>query len=122
MAEKEYYMNIEPLLPHYNVILYLVQDEKSVMHVSRSVPIAAVTNQYFRSVVGNYHRVVTTDHDWNSDKVIPLVTLHINIPETYGESLYGGGTMDLAIFLSWSIIQPLTVQLESIISQMCMRY
>ena len=36
MAEKEDGMNIEPLLPHSDVILYLVQDYKESVHVGRS--------------------------------------------------------------------------------------
>ena len=39
MAEKEDGMNIELLLPYYDVIMYLVQDDKESVHVGRSVHI-----------------------------------------------------------------------------------
>ena len=91
MADKEDRMNIEPLLPHSDVILYLGQYEKVSVPVGSSVPIDAATNQYAREIVGKYQRVISKDHDCNYEKVIPSVTLHMNITETAGEYLYSGG-------------------------------
>ena len=94
-------MNIEPLLPHSDVILYLVQDYKESVHVGRSVPLSAFTKQSFRAIVGQYQIVITTDHDFNAEKAIPSVKLHINITETAGKCLYSGGPNGLCrIFVS----------------------
>ena len=45
-------MNVEPLLPHSDAILYLCPDEKVSVPVGRSVPLASVTKQSFRAIVG----------------------------------------------------------------------
>ena len=52
MDDKEDHINIEPLLRHSDVILYLGQDDKVSVPVGRSVPLAAVTKQYLRAIVG----------------------------------------------------------------------
>ena len=75
-------MNIEPLLPHSDEILYLCQDNNASAAVGRIVPISAVTKQYSRAIVGQDQRVITTDHDWDGEKVITSVTLCMNITET----------------------------------------
>ena len=72
-------MNIEPLLPNSDMILYLGQDDKDSVHVVRSVPLSDVTQQYNRAIVGQYQIVITADHDWIDDKVISSVTLRMNI-------------------------------------------
>ena len=84
-------MNIEPLLPHSDVILYLVQDDKETVHVGRSVPLSAFANQSAREIFGQYQILITADHDFNSEKAIPSITLHTNITETAGKCLYSGG-------------------------------
>ena len=94
-------MNIEPLLPHSDVILYLVQDDKESVHVGRSVPLSAFTKQSVRAIVGQYQIVITADHDFNAEKAIHSVTLHMNITETAGKCLYSGGPNGLRrIFVS----------------------
>ena len=42
MAEEKYGVDIQPLLPHSDVIMYLGQDDKARLPVERSVPLAAV--------------------------------------------------------------------------------
>ena len=64
MAEEKDGVYIQPLLPHYDVIVYLGQDEKSSVPVGRSVPLTAVGNQSDRGTVGQDQRVVTADYDW----------------------------------------------------------
>ena len=95
-------MNIEPVLPHSDVILYLVQDDKESVHVGRSVPLSAFTKQSIRAKVGQYQIVITADHDCNAEKDIPSVTLHMNITETAGKCLYSVGPNRLCrIFVSF---------------------
>ena len=91
MDEKEDVMNIKPLLPHSDVILYLGQDDKASVHVGRSVPLSDVTQQSTGAIVGQYQIFITADHDWNYERVIPSVTLRMDITETDGKSLYSGG-------------------------------
>ena len=94
-------MNIKPLLPHSDVILYLGQDEKASVHVGRSVPLSDVTQQSFREIVGQYQIFITADHDWNYERVIPSVTLRMDTTQTYGKSLYSGGPNGICcIFVS----------------------
>ena len=83
-------MNIEPLPSHSDAILFLGQDCKERVHVGRSVPFYDVTQQSNRSIVGQYQIVINTDHDWNDEKLIPPVTLCMNITEIAGKSLYSG--------------------------------
>ena len=52
MDDKEDHIDIEPLLPHYDAVLYLVQYDKVSVSVGRSFPFAAVTKQYFRATIG----------------------------------------------------------------------
>ena len=92
MYDKEDGINIKPLPPHYDVILYLGQYEKSSVPVGHSLPLDAVKNQSDREIVGQDYRVTTTDHDLNYYKVITSVTIRINITQTYGKYLYSGGT------------------------------
>ena len=84
-------MNIEPLLPHSDVILYLVQDDKYIVHVGRLIPLSDVAQQSTRAIVGQYQIVITPDHDWNSEIAITYFTLRMNIAKTDGKSLYSGG-------------------------------
>ena len=71
--------------------MYLVHNDKYIVHVGRSVPLYDVTQQSTRAIVGQYQIVITADHDWNADKSISSVTLRINITETDGKYLYSGG-------------------------------
>ena len=64
MDKEKYGVYIQPLLPHYDVIVYLGQYEKSSVPVGRSVPLTAVGNQSDRGTVGQDQRVVTADYDW----------------------------------------------------------
>ena len=121
MYDKEDGINIKPLPPHYDVILYLGQYEKSSVPVGHSLPLDAVKNQSDREIVGQDYRVTTTDHDLNYYKVITSVTIRINITQTYGKSLYSGGTNVPGYIFSWFIIQPLIVQIDSNIFQIRMR-
>ena len=83
------------------MILYLVQDDKESVHVGRSVPLSVFTKQSVRSIVGQYQIVITADHNFNSEKAIPSITLHMNINETAGKYLYSGGPNGLRrIFVS----------------------
>ena len=121
MDEKEDVMNIKPLLPHSDVILYLGQDDKASVHVGRSVPLSDVTQQSTGAIVGQYQIFITADHDWNYERVIPSVTLRMDITQTYGKSLYSGGTNVPGYIFSWFIIQPLIVQIDSNVFQIRMR-
>ena len=47
-----------------------------------------ITQQYTIAIVGQYQIVITADHDCNEEKVIPSVTLHMNITEIAGKCLY----------------------------------
>ena len=85
-------MNIEPLPSHYDVILFLGQDYKERVHVGRSWLFYDVTQQSTREIVGQYQIAITADHDWNEEKVIPPVTLRMNITEIAGKCLYSVGT------------------------------
>ena len=75
-------VDIQPLLPHSNAIVYLGQDEKSIFSVGRSVSLAAVGKQYYRGIVGHYQRVVLAYHDWHAEKMVPSNTNCMNITET----------------------------------------
>ena len=92
ITEKEDGTNIEALPPHSDAILYLGQYEKVSVPIGRLVPIADVTKKSPREIIRQDQRVITADHDWNDEKVIPYVTLFMNITETAGKSLYSGGT------------------------------
>ena len=54
------------------------------MPVGRPVPLSAVKNQSDREIVGQDQRVIVAYHDCNYEKVIPSVTLHMNITEAAG--------------------------------------
>ena len=84
-------MDIQPLLPHSDTILYLVQYYKASVPVGLSVPLVVVGNQYSRVIFGQDQIVVTADHDWHADKMVTSVTNRMNITERAGESLYSGG-------------------------------
>ena len=84
-------MNIEPLPSHSDVIQFLGQDYKERVHVGRLVLLFDVTQQNTRAIVGQYQIVITADHDWNDEKVIPFVTLRMNITEIAGKCLYSVG-------------------------------
>ena len=122
MAEEKYDMDIQPLLPHSDAIIYLGQDYKASVPVGRSVPLADVGNKSDRGIVGQYQIVVAADRYWHADKMVPSVKNHINITETDGESLYSGGTNGLGRIFSWFTMQPPILQLNSNILQMYMRY
>ena len=85
-------MNIEPLLTRSNSIMYPVIYGKSSEPVGRLVPLDDFTKKSTREIVGKDQRVIAAYHDWNAKKVIPSITLHMNITETAGEYLYTGGT------------------------------
>ena len=84
-------MDIQPLLPHSDTILYIGQYYKASVPVGLSVPLAVVGNQYSRVIFGQDQIVVTADHDWHADKMVTSVTNRMHITETYGESLYSDG-------------------------------
>ena len=71
--------------------MYLGKYYKASVAVGCAIPLAAVTKQSARAIVGQDHIVITADHNWNSDKLIPYVTLCMNIIETAGKYLYSGG-------------------------------
>ena len=101
MADKERVMNIEPLLTHYDAMLYLGKYYKVSVTIGRSFPLDAFTKQYTRKIVGQDQIVISAYYYFNADKFIPSVTLRINITETAGESLYSSGTNLLGyIFVS----------------------
>ena len=122
MAEKEYGMNIGHLLPHYDVILYLGQYYKASVPVGCTAPLADVTKQSSREISGQDQRVIAAYHDWNAEKVIPSGTLCMNITENLANLSTVVGPIDLSIFFYRSIMQPLIIQLDSNILQMCTRY
>ena len=94
-------MNIRPILPHYDVILYLGKYDKASVTVGHLVPITYLTNKSPREIFVQDQRVIDAYHDWNYEKVIPSVALHMNITETAGEYLYSGGPNGLgSIFVS----------------------
>ena len=103
-------MNIKPLLPHSDVILYLGQDDKASVHVGRSVPLSDVTQQSTGAIVGQYQIFITAYHDWNYERVIPSAWISLKHMANLSTVV---GPMEFAVFLSLSIMQPLMVQLKS---------
>ena len=87
MAEDKYGVDIQPLLPHSEVIVYLGQDNKSSVPLGRSIPLDDVGNKSARVIVGQDQRVVASDHYWHAEIMVPSVTNRMNITETSGESL-----------------------------------
>ena len=73
------------------MILYLVQDDKYIVHVGRLIPLSDVAHQSTRAIVGQYQIVITADNYWNAEKSISSVTLRMNITEIAGKYLYSGG-------------------------------
>ena len=79
MAEEKNGVNIQPLLPHSDVIVYIGQDEKASVPVGHSVPLVAVGKKYDRVIVVQDQIFVSADHDWHAEKRVPSVTNHMNI-------------------------------------------
>ena len=99
MDKDEDGVDIQPILPHSDAIVYLGQDDRASTPVCRSVPLAAAGKQYARGIVGQDQRVVAADHDWRAEKMVPSVTNCMNITETAGKFLYSGGSNGLGRIL-----------------------
>ena len=91
MAKEKYGVDIQPLLPNSDTIVYLCQYEKASVPVGRSVPLDAIGKQSDRRIVGQDQRVVAVDHDWRYQKMVHSITNCMNITETSNKSLYNGG-------------------------------
>ena len=91
MAEENYGVDIQPLLPHSDVIMYLGQNDKSSVPVGCSGPLSAVVKISARGIFGQDQRVVAAYHNRHYEKFFPFVTNRMNIPESSGESLYISG-------------------------------
>ena len=92
-------MDIQPLLPHYGVIVYLGQDDKASVTIVCSVLLAAVGKQYSRGIVGQDQRVVSADNNWHAEKMVPSVANRMSTTEKSGKSLYSGGPNGLGRIL-----------------------
>ena len=90
MAKEKDGVDIQPLLPHSDAIVYLGQDDKSSVPVGRSVPIADIGKKSARGIVGQYQRVIAANQDWHAEKMVPYITNCMNITETADKLLYSG--------------------------------
>ena len=61
MAEDKYGVDIQPLIPHSDAIVYLGQDNKVNVNVGRSVPLASAGKQSAIEIVVHDQRVVAAD-------------------------------------------------------------
>ena len=63
MAGEKIGVDIQPLLPHYDAIVYLGQYNKPCVPVGHSFTLAVVVNKTSRGIVGQDQRFVAADHD-----------------------------------------------------------
>ena len=79
------------IMPWYQCIMALGQDDKANIPVAIHGPIAATAHNKARAFVENGTQVHASDHDWSFLKIAPSVTSMLNIGREPGESLFSGG-------------------------------
>jgi len=79
------------VMPWYQCIVALGQDDKAKIPVAIHGPIAATDHSKVRAFVENDTQVHASDHDWSFLKIAPSVTSMLNIGRDPGESLFSGG-------------------------------
>ena len=84
MSQKEDIADVVYLLLHSIAIVYPGQGDKDGVTVGCSVSLTSSTKQSASEIVLLYQIFLASDHDWRSDKMIPYVTLHMNISESAG--------------------------------------
>ena len=82
---------VEQVMPWYQYIMALGQNDKASISVMVHGAIAATAHSKVCAIVANGTQVHASDHDWSFLKIAPSVTSMLNIGRYPGESLFSGG-------------------------------